>query len=1451
LSYLDALQRLEELGKQTPPKKKQKKKDEEKYSLPLVPPPEKRDYKKPKAKSADSLSNLDPEFAEKHPTLTKVLTTASAPLRAVFENPWVKRAGQTGSEIMFLTDRDDKVSTGSKAGDVTADIAGSILGFGAGPASVGTQLFSGGVKATEKLIPRLPQPTSKVAQTLVKEGAPIAGGSVAFEAGMAGANERPISPTELGMAAGANVALDLATRGLVRGLPKMRTDTPAIKNLDLRPEPKPLPPPKEVPALPPTQTRLIPEITPEITPEGVIHRPGRTGQPTALPMAEAEAVARADVQRKTLPLLPGKVDNSIWQKATSERKLLGHGEIPIEERSYETVGDREVKAFQYEHPEVKPHVQEEAFRLLEELNNTIKGQRNKYGTTKRYTSNSIATIKDSTGASYKEIRNALLRIINDQGMENQALAKRIELVIDDNLTNGTRTIEGYEMPPNQDYIKLKNNIYGRMASKETATTGDIDALMPDFKLRNQQQSLERATQNELDNAKHILRTTKNLDRAAKILETYPELQPEFKGWMKRINHAQKVRRETPKSAPKPEVKPNLVELQAARNILKTTQNPARIAKILEVYPELQKEFPKLTKKAQTGKVIGTKQVQAENVPTLTPEPQVVQEQATATPQKAGTYDAGTIGAAKLTIPEKQSTIPGTDQKVRSFHVSAIKSPMTKDEVKSGLLTDIYEGGPGVYEQAKLKKLDEQAKKFINEDIEKATQFVLQEGKPSPLHTATGIRLIEKYQNQGNYDRAIDVATALSQRLTKQGQAISAARIVSNLSPEGVLVFAQRQINKINKSRKLNIPGLNKEVKLTPEDAENLKKLAERVRDAKDDAAKIEASQELQAALNTLRPAGIGRKIATTQTIAQLLNPKTQVRNILGNEIFYRLERLNKLVATPIDWTRSKLTGAPRTVTFATAGQKGYWEGFLKGVKAGWKGVSPKGLQTQYDLGQTLAFDPKGNPAEKTMSFLERSLWATMKGFDYAAYNRAYKQTIGELATLRAINQAGKADKELVKKFMQEVDDNINNIADQYGKYVTYQDENLISRSLQTVKQRVLNLNKDFGLGDIVLKYPKTPGALIARGLEYSPAGFLRAAYQIAKAKGMIKGNPDPREATLALSRAITGTLGLTGLGYFFADKGIITGEASKDKDVRALEKQIGAGPFKVNLTALSRWVRSGFNPKAAEPRESDRIINYDWALPVAMSISMGANANQTISELDTSETANKLTKATEAAAMGGAKTVIEQPVLQGLKQLTQGYESEDIITNIINTGKMVPSSFTPTLLNQIRQYSDNTKRISYDPNYFKEAINRAKYKIPGANKYLPKAYTTFGEPAETFQDNSNTFFNVFLNPAFVSKYKLTPEAKMVIDIFKETGETKHVPRVVNKYFKVGGKRIDLTPEEYSKLQRIVGEVTKEGFSRIPKGAPNEAKIKAMRRILDKAGKIGKREILKERGIKTR
>jgi hypothetical protein len=647
---------------------------------------------------------------------------------------------------------------------------------------------------------------------------------------------------------------------------------------------------------------------------------------------------------------------------------------------------------------------------------------------------------------------------------------------------------------------------------------------------------------------------------------------------------------------------------------------------------------------------------------------------------------------------------------------------------------------------------------------------------------------------------------------------------------------QRTVNRLSEVQKITNKAL-KNGKLDEAEAEKLRKFALSINNMSGDL-KIEKSQELQAVLQGLERPSLLQQISTVQTIGQLLNPKTLGRNAIGNEMFYRLERINKWVATPIDWTRVAVFGGKRSVTFKTNNQGQYWKNWLRGWNAGLKGVNPEGLSTQYDLHPN-SFNGKWNP----LKYFERTLGAALKSFDFAGYKRAVNNTIGELATIRAINEGltGQARKEAIQRYIREVDENVLAIADQYGKYVTFQDNNIVSVGLQKFK-RGLNFGKEFGAGDLIIKYPKTPGALLVRALEYSPAGFLKSAYAIAKP--FFKKGFSTSEVIESFTRALIGTAGTTGIAWFLADKGILTGSGSKDFDVKELEKTAGKAEYSLNYDALKRWVFSGFDEKAAETQKGDNFISYNWAQPIAMSMAIGTNANQNVK---TSGNPSVGVAAWEAAN-GALDSLVGMSVLQGVQKAFTSYPGQTTGDKLMDIAGQLPASFIPTLSNQIRQKADNTARNVYDPLKLNQFKNQAKNKIPGIEKSLPAAYDTLGNKKEVFKDKSNTFLNVFLNPAFVSSYNPSPEAQMVLDVINNTGDTKVAPRRAQKYLMAGGSRYDLSPQQYSDYQRRLGTEVRLQLQELQKnqGSYTQEELGAkINKILDSAGRKVRNELKSE------
>lgn len=150
----------------------------------------------------------------------------------------------------------------------------------------------------------------------------------------------------------------------------------------------------------------------------------------------------------------------------------------IDQRDSNTVGERRIKAFQFDHPEVHPFYKEAAANLMEELNYAEKGGGivklkehgagdDQYIRMKRSASERIARLLDDEDISYADIERSISAIINDKGQENFAAAKRVELMLDNMLSNGYRDVHGGYHEPNADYLEAKQSIPG---ASETAAT---------------------------------------------------------------------------------------------------------------------------------------------------------------------------------------------------------------------------------------------------------------------------------------------------------------------------------------------------------------------------------------------------------------------------------------------------------------------------------------------------------------------------------------------------------------------------------------------------------------------------------------------------------------------------------------------------------------------------------------------------------------------------------------------------------------------------------------------------------------------------------------------------------------------------------------------------------------------------------------------------------------------
>lgn len=196
----------------------------------------------------------------------------------------------------------------------------------------------------------------------------------------------------------------------------------------------------------------------------------QTASPVQDPLLQAllggKRVSQTEVSNQQFSQLADRGDISI----DADGKVYQVSpESHIDQRTQETVSDKGLNAFQFDHPELQSYYKQAAEALIADADLSLQ-----FPMSRRYertmqgnktiqaaqTFQALRTAMDETGLTRAELIDAAERIIQDKGQENVAAAKRVELILDQMLTNGWTPMAGETVAPNQDYIAAKQEITG-------------------------------------------------------------------------------------------------------------------------------------------------------------------------------------------------------------------------------------------------------------------------------------------------------------------------------------------------------------------------------------------------------------------------------------------------------------------------------------------------------------------------------------------------------------------------------------------------------------------------------------------------------------------------------------------------------------------------------------------------------------------------------------------------------------------------------------------------------------------------------------------------------------------------------------------------------------------------------------------------------------------------------
>jgi hypothetical protein len=219
--------------------------------------------------------------------------------------------------------------------------------------------------------------------------------------------------------------------------------------------------------------------------------------------------------------------------------------------------------------------------------------------------------------------------------------------------------------------------------------------------------------------------------------------------------------------------------------------------------------------------------------------------------------------------------------------------------------------------------------------------------------------------------------------------------------------------------------------------------------------------------------------------------------------------------------------------------------------------------------------------------------------------------------------------------------------------------------------------------------------------------------------------------------------------------------------------------------------------------------------------------------------------------MSGVKTLEEQPLLTGLTgfmarvgDASRGDKS--VVEALGATAMELPGQFVPTVVRQITQLMDNRVYETRGSDKLEAAFGRIAVNLPGLAGelgYKPRT-DLMGDVAERYQANGNSFVNVVLSPAFVTRAKSDPQLREMYRIWQKTGESGHVPNAVDSSIVVNGEQKSLTASERADLQQFVGRTTRDAFRQLMRApgyrlANDERRAKVLGDVASASTTVGK------------
>lgn len=753
-----------------------------------------------------------------------------------------------------------------------------------------------------------------------------------------------------------------------------------------------------------------------------------------------------------------------------------------------------------------------------------------------------------------------------------------------------------------------------------------------------------------------------------------------------------------------------------------------------------------------------------------------------------------------------------------------KEGIVKDErVKQNIKRSVLEQEVGFTRKSQQDALDA-AYKRVDKDPEAVRKQFNETLSAKDTDVANGVALYEHYMKQGDIESASDVIKKVSMQLTEAGRGVNAAKMLMRATPAGRVKAAQGLAEKLTERYAKRLNG--DEITLSDE-------TIKRINDAKTEKEILDANEAARVEIWNQIPASWAEKFNSWRYISMLANPKTHIRNIIGNALFAVPREVKNIIGTGAEAIAEKaglIEKGDRTKALINYAKKSDQELLDFGSKN--FDVNEPILRGQSRWNDSARPEDSVVFKNPILEKLRKANGGVLDKEDILFMKPAYRTAMARYMKANGLTAADMTGDVLKKA---------EAIASDEALKATYRDANAFASWLSKTKNVAPDATLPRKLGAIAVEsmvpFAKTPTNILRRGIEYSPVGLMQGMTNIGRALA----RKDGRMLVQAIDRMASGLTGsgILALGYLLNKNGLVTVEISNDAE----------GNFRKGLGEQSYALKFG-----------DSSFTLDWAAPMSMPFFVGANISDQTKNHD-------LSMKDVLNSFGDMMNPIaEMSMLQGLTSTlgtvrsskSGGAMLEDVVLGI---GTNYASQAVPTISGQLARIFDNTQRSTTSTEEGNAVRRLDKFqkqmraKVPGLSRTLEPALDSWGNEKKYGSTTERVLEN-FVSPGYYSENKATSVDKRLLKLAGDLGDdekSKIFPKgLVGYNLRFNGNDVRVTPQALTLYNKVKG---KEAYKKVKdlmntdeyKKMSQTDKVKAISNIYTDAGVWAKQESLIKMG----